>query len=138
MANAEVRDRGRPIDTRLPIQGRPEQIATRVIFFVLGLGMAAWAPLIPFVKQRTGIPENSIGFLLLCLGLGSIMAMPVAGALAHKFGCRAILLFCGALICAALPILACSSSLQCQAFTGCSVSGASLVREVRWSSGQRR
>jgi len=42
-----------------------QQIATRMIFFLAGLGMSAWAPLIPFVKSRIGIDEGSLGLLLL-------------------------------------------------------------------------
>ncbi len=93
------------------IHGRPEQIATRLVFFVLGFGMAAWAPLIPFVKDRTGIPDGSIGLLLLLLGLGSIIAMPVSRMLAHRFGCRTILLLACLLISGSLPSLGNSNSL---------------------------
>ncbi|PDS87536.1 hypothetical protein CO654_03595 [Rhizobium sp. L18] len=93
------------------IHGRPEQIATRLVFFVLGFGMAAWAPLIPFVKDRTGIPDGSIGLLLLLLGLGSIIAMPVSSMLAHRFGCRTILPLACLLISGSLPFLGNSNSL---------------------------
>ncbi|OWV87655.1 MFS transporter [Rhizobium sp. R635] len=93
------------------IRGRPEQIATRVVFFVLGFCMGGWAPLIPFVKERTGIPDGSVGLLLLLLGLGSIIAMPLSGRFAHRFGCRSILLLSCLSVCGSLPFLGYSGSL---------------------------
>ncbi len=73
--------------------------------------MAAWAPLVPFVKARCGLTEGMLGLLLLCLGTGSILAMPIAGALARRFGCRAVVVATAGLICVALPVLATTSSL---------------------------
>lgn len=91
--------------------GRAAQWSTRLAFFVAGFGMAAWAPLVPFVKARCGLGESLLGVLLLCLGTGSILAMPVAGALARRFGCRAVVIATVGLICLALPVLATASSL---------------------------
>ncbi|WP_414162177.1 MFS transporter [Serratia sp. BNK-10] len=82
------------------------QIATRAIFFLAGLGMAAWAPLIPFVKARLGINDGALGLLLFCLAAGSMAIMPFAGYLIAKLGCRAVLLGAGALLCIDLPLLA--------------------------------
>ncbi|EOY5051935.1 MFS transporter [Serratia marcescens] len=82
------------------------QIATRAIFFLAGLGMAAWAPLIPFVKARLGIDDGALGLLLFCLAAGSMAIMPFAGYLIAKLGCRAVLLGSGALLCVDLPLLA--------------------------------
>ncbi|HGE8362517.1 MFS transporter [Serratia marcescens] len=83
-----------------------QQIATRAIFFLAGLGMAAWAPLIPFVKARLGIDDGALGLLLFCLAAGSMAIMPFAGYLIAKLGCRAVLLGAGALLCIDLPLLA--------------------------------
>ncbi|MBU5411688.1 MFS transporter [Serratia ureilytica] len=82
------------------------QIATRAIFFLAGLGMAAWAPLIPFVKARLGIDDGALGLLLFCLAAGSMAIMPFAGYLIAKLGCRAVLLGAGALLFIDLPLLA--------------------------------
>src|ERR1043166_2255080 len=38
-----------------PAPWRLEQLSTRLVFFVAGFGMAAWAPLVPFAKARIGI-----------------------------------------------------------------------------------
>jgi predicted MFS family arabinose efflux permease len=91
--------------------GRPEQIATRLAFFVAGFGMAVWAPLVPFAKARAGLDDAMLGLLLLCLGAGSILAMPLSGALAARFGCRRVLLVSTILICVTPPILALAADL---------------------------
>jgi MFS family permease len=105
--------------------GRLEQISTRVVFFVAGFGMAAWAPLVPFAKARAGIDEGTLGLLLLCLGVGSIVTMPLAGALAARFGCRRVVIVSAVLLCLALPMLATVSSPALLA-VGLLVFGATL------------
>lgn len=50
--------------------------------------MGVWAPIIPFVKQRLEVADWELGVLLLCIGLGSILTMPAASAIASRFGCR--------------------------------------------------
>jgi len=91
--------------------GRAEQRSTRIIFFMAGFGAAAWAPLVPFAKARAGIGDGVLGLLLLCLGAGSIVSMPVAGALAARFGCRRVLTAAAVAICLPLPFLATVSGL---------------------------
>ena len=55
---------------------RPEtRLATRLAFLVAGFGVASWAPLVPFVKERLQVDDGVLGLLLLCLGVGSIAAM---------------------------------------------------------------
>ncbi|MGK4431273.1 MFS transporter, partial [Yersinia enterocolitica] len=56
--------------------GVAQQVSTRLAFFISGLGMAAWAPLVPFAKERIGLNDASLGLLLLCIGVGSMLAMP--------------------------------------------------------------
>ena len=100
------------ISTSAPVvPGRLEQYSTRVAFFIAGFSIAAWAPLVPYAKARVGLDEGTLGLLLLCLGVGSIIAMPLAGALAARIGCRRVLLLSTAIICVCLPLLATLSSL---------------------------
>ncbi|APC18410.1 MFS transporter [Pseudomonas frederiksbergensis] len=91
--------------------GRLEQMSTRIAFFIAGFGIAAWAPLVPYAKARAGLDDGTLGLLLLCLGVGSILAMPMACALASRFGCRRVLSGGTLLICLALPLLATVSSI---------------------------
>lgn len=81
-------------------------LGTRIVFLIAGLGMSSWAPLVPFASQRLQLSGASLGGLLLCLGIGSLAAMPVTGALVGRFGCRRVM-FCSTLvILAMLPLLA--------------------------------
>ena len=59
----------------------------------------------PFAKSRLELNDGTLGLLLLCLGGGSMFAMPLAGALTARFGCRSIILVGSALVCLALPLL---------------------------------
>ncbi len=80
--------------------------STRLLFLIVGIGTAAWAPLVPHVKAQAGLSEAQLGLLLLCLGIGSIAAMPLAGAAAARFGLRPVVLFGTGAIALPLPILA--------------------------------
>lgn len=84
---------------------RHKEIATRLAFFVTGLIPAAWAPLIPFVKARLAIDNGALGLLLLCLGAGSMIAMPVTGLLMPRIGPKRAVLIGGTLFVLALPAL---------------------------------
>jgi predicted MFS family arabinose efflux permease len=86
--------------------GPREQFSTRVAFLIAGLAVSAWAPLIPYARQRLNVDDAQLGLLLLCLGIGSVVGMPLAGGLAARFGCRRVLLGTGAMFCLALPFLA--------------------------------
>jgi predicted MFS family arabinose efflux permease len=95
-----------PCTGALTVPGPPEQGATRLVFFIAGLSVAAWAPLVPFAKARTGVGDGALGLLLLCLGAGSILSMPLAGTLAVRFGCRRVLILSSGIVCMCLPLLA--------------------------------
>jgi len=72
---------------------------------VLGGAAGAWAPLVPFAKARLALDDGGLGLLLLCLGAGSITAMPFAGALAARFGCRAVLTAAAIVAAGVFPML---------------------------------
>jgi MFS family permease len=80
-------------------------LATRLAFLAAGFVMACWAPLIPFAKAQVGASEGTFGLLLLCLGLGSIVAMPVTGYLSARIGARPMILLGGYGLVALLPML---------------------------------
>ena len=86
--------------------------ATRLAFFIAGFAMSTWAPLVPFAKQRANVDEAQLGMLLLCLGVGSIVAMPFAGRLTTRYGCRAVMGAGTLAVCAALPGLAVLENLH--------------------------
>lgn len=72
--------------------GFAQQVSTRIAFLISGLSMSSWAPLVPFAKERLAINEATLGVLLLCLGLGSLTAMPLTGMLVGRLGCRRVII----------------------------------------------
>ncbi|QKJ87899.1 MFS transporter [Paramixta manurensis] len=82
------------------------QVVTRVVFFIAGLGMSAWAPLVPYAKARIQLSDASLGGLLLFLGAGSLLAMPLTGLLVGKQGCKRVILASGLVFVLMLPLLA--------------------------------
>ena len=86
--------------------GSLEHHATRIVFFIAGFSLAAWAPLVPFAKARAGLGEGMLGLLLLGLGAGSIATMPLAGAISSRLGCRLVMTVSAILLCLSLPLLA--------------------------------
>ena len=89
-----------------PPPGAPERATTRAAFFVLGVGVSAWATLVPYAKSRLVLDEADLGLLLLCVGVGSLAAMPFAGSLTGRFGCRKVLLASMPVFLGVLPLLA--------------------------------
>jgi predicted MFS family arabinose efflux permease len=89
---------------------RAQQYSTRAAFFIPGFALAAWAPIIPYVKSRAGLDAAVLGILLLCLGAGSLVAMPLAGALTARRGCKKVLIATTLSICATFPVLSLVSS----------------------------
>jgi predicted MFS family arabinose efflux permease len=87
------------------------RLSTRLAFFIAGFSMASWAPLVPLAKARAGLDDGGLGLLLLGLGAGSIAAMPLAGYLTARLGCKRVILAAGLLICLTLPLLASVSSV---------------------------
>ncbi len=65
--------------------------AARLSFVLLGVAVAMWGALIPYVKVNLGVDEGVLGLLLLCVGFGALFSMPFAGALTTHFGCRRML-----------------------------------------------
>ena len=85
---------------------RAARLATRLSFLVAGFGVACWAPLVPFARERLGVTDATLGLLLLCIGIGSVSAMIVTGPLSARFGSKPVILAGGFGLAAILPILA--------------------------------
>jgi Major Facilitator Superfamily len=86
------------------------RLATRLSFLVAGFGIACWAPLVPFAKQRLGVDDGVLGLLLLCLGIGSVVAMLLTGALSARYGSKPIILVGGIGLAFILPSLTVAST----------------------------
>jgi predicted MFS family arabinose efflux permease len=82
------------------------RLATRLSFVSAGFAVACWAPLVPFAKASLGVDDGTLGLLLLCLGAGSVIAMPFAGILSTRLGSKPIILAGGFGTALFLPLLA--------------------------------
>src|ERR1700736_24389 len=81
------------------------RLATRLSFLVAGFGIACWAPLVPFAKARLAIDDGTLGLLLLCLGIGSVVAMLLTGILSARYGSKPIIIVGGLGLAVLLPML---------------------------------
>ncbi|MGU3546752.1 MFS transporter [Methylobacterium sp. A52T] len=88
-----------------------QRLSTRLLFLIVGIANATWAPLVPLVKDRAGLDEAGLGLLLLTFGIGSLLAMPSAGAAVARLGYRPVLLAGTLALGLALPVLALASGL---------------------------
>jgi predicted MFS family arabinose efflux permease len=88
----------------------PARIATRLAFLVAGFGVSCWAPLVPYAKDRLAVDERVLGVLLLCLGIGSLVAMFFTGMLSSRFGTRPVVVVSGLGLAVVLPWLAIAST----------------------------
>lgn len=82
------------------------KLATRLGFLVAGFGLACWAPLVPFAKERLAVDDGTLGLLLLCLGIGSVPAMLLTGLLCARLGTKPIIIASGVGLAVMLPLLA--------------------------------
>src|ERR1700761_6587655 len=81
------------------------KLSTRLAFVAAGFGVACWAPLVPFAKIRCHLADDTMGLVLLLLGAGSIVAMPLAANLSARFSSKPIVLFGGIGLAVILPLL---------------------------------
>ena len=88
-----------------------QRLSTRLLFLIVGIANATWAPLVPLVKDRAGLDAAGLGLLLLTFGIGSILAMPSAGVAAARLGFRPVLLAGTLALGLALPVLAVGAGL---------------------------
>jgi MFS family permease len=62
--------------------------ATYLAFIGSGFAFASWAARIPQVRDRLHLSPASLGLVLLALAIGSLIALPLAGVVVHRFGSR--------------------------------------------------
>jgi fucose permease len=83
------------ISSKFPIA----RIAVSMLFFGNGLFIGVWTPMIPVFKARLLLSESELGLVILALGLGALVAMPIGGALIARYGTRLPIIF-NSLLCA--------------------------------------
>ncbi|MGI4896432.1 MAG: MFS transporter, partial [Janthinobacterium lividum] len=83
------------MSTAMPVVVRA-RTAVYSAFALNGFFMASWVSRIPSVRDTLGLSAGGLSVLLLSLSLGSVIAMPLAGAVVLRIG-RARTVFGGAL-----------------------------------------
>lgn len=68
--------------------------ATRFVFAANGGLFATWVSRIPAVRDDIGATERGLGFALLFIAVGSLVAMPFSGRLVTAVGARRVLAAC--------------------------------------------
>jgi MFS family permease len=66
--------------------------AASALFLANGFTVGSWAPMIPEFKLRLGVTEAGLGLLILAFGIGSLIAMPLCGAIISKAGSQKLVL----------------------------------------------
>jgi MFS family permease len=79
------------------------RVAVATFFFVNGMVLASWVPHIPALKSRHGIGDGALGAVLLCMAIGAVVALPMAGWLVERWGSRRTTTLAGLGLCVALP-----------------------------------
>lgn len=90
---------------------RRQAWAVRAVFASNGMLFATWASRIPAVRDDLHADERGLGFALLFIAVGSLIAMPFSGRLVAAVGARAILVACIVACCLAYPGLALAPNL---------------------------
>jgi predicted MFS family arabinose efflux permease len=64
--------------------------AVAIFFFTNGSTIGAWVPHVPDRARELGLNPAQLGAVLLAAGLGSVIAMPLAGMLISRYGSRTV------------------------------------------------
>jgi fucose permease len=59
------------------------------VFFLNGFGYGGWVPRIAEIQAKLGASDGQLGLALFMAAVGALIAMPLAGAAAHRYGSRA-------------------------------------------------
>lgn len=92
-------------------ESRALRASNRNSFMILGVLEAAWAPMVPFIKDRFDLDESQLGLLLLASGLGGLLTLPLAGYTVARLGSRRETAVFGILISLSLLAITISPSL---------------------------
>ena len=102
------------------------RLAVVALFFVNGATVGCWVPNIPERARSLGLNPAQLGAVLLCSGLGAMVAMPLSGWLTERFGSRRVSSIAGfAFPCMLVTaVLAPSTLLLVAALAGFGLAGA--------------
>jgi fucose permease len=82
------------------------------IFFINGVVVASWVPHIPALKAKHALNDGTLGTVLLCMALGVVLALPLAGWLTGRVGSHRSTAFAAVGLGVALPLPVVSPSIS--------------------------
>lgn len=78
----------------------------RLIFVLSGVGLAAWAVLVPYAKIKFHLSDADLGSVLFLASIGGVLAPVLAGPIVARWGSRSCAIITLLLMCLLLPLLA--------------------------------
>jgi hypothetical protein len=78
--------------------------ATFATFMVNGAVVGTWIAYIPAVQARLGVSKATLGFSLLCMAVGSLIAMPLAGHIINRRPSAQVVRAAAFVACLCLPL----------------------------------
>lgn len=81
------------------------RVAVAVVFFVTGMVFASWAARVPAVEESLHLSPGGLAVALAGLNVGALVALPVAGGIVRRIGCRRALAVGAGVYLAALPLI---------------------------------
>ncbi|MBV6657934.1 MAG: MFS transporter [Devosiaceae bacterium] len=87
------------------------RVSVSAMFLLNGMLVGGWAPAIPFFKDKHTLVESELGLMLLLIGIGSLVTMPITGAIIARYGSAGILRIATAACVPALALVLWAPSL---------------------------
>ncbi|MEX5719059.1 MFS transporter [Geodermatophilus maliterrae] len=75
-----------PTDTAATVRVRRARTAVAVAFVVNGFAFASWISRVPAARDTLSLSAAELGLLLLCVAVGSTVALPATGPVVHRIG----------------------------------------------------
>ncbi|NET31920.1 MAG: MFS transporter [Cyanothece sp. SIO1E1] len=87
------------------------RLAVNIFFFVNGFLYANWVSRIPRVQEIYALDNSMLGIMLLCISIGALVAMPLAGYLIARYGSHRITAICAVLFISSIPLIPLANNL---------------------------
>ena len=88
-----------------------ERFGISLLFLMNGFVAGSWSPKIPEFKARLGLTETGVGLMIMAFGIGSLIAMPLVGAIISRHGSRLTTLFGAVILSIGLLVLTLAPSI---------------------------
>jgi len=78
--------------------------AVTAVFLINGIGYGNWVARIPSIRDDLRLDTQTLGLALLGVAIGSLVGLPLSGALVARFGSRRMTTVAGLALCASLVL----------------------------------